>query len=346
VELLNLILQVVGPGGLTLGTVRSAPSIEIALQLEDWVSAGGGGSDGGGQCIADLPDVVRAFVNLESEARRLNKRRQEREREALAARRAQALLKDMRGMEGVLERPVGVQAESPVSCSLPGRPEKEFTALLLGGNRRCLALCTDLLQPSRRACHWSVDLALVESVVVNHGAGTAVLDATPSSLDAGSGVAGEALASLALGRELGELTVTIRLAQNIASIHAKADSSSADEGFKLAFSSSPALDEAGDVGGGESPVTSAARGVELVLRRAMGGVERGWFDLPARGLGGDGAIGGGVAGVTSEAVPLEEFARALAAAVGAEELKRRSLRDPRRSKLAEALLDWPQSGST
>ncbi len=337
-------MQVVGPGGLTLGTVRTAPSIEIALQLEEWVSAGGGGSGSGGQCIADLPDVVRAFVNLESEARRLNKRRQEREREALAARRAQALLKGMRGMEGVLERPVGVQAESPVSCSLPGRPEKEFAALLLGGNRRCLALCTDLLQPSRRTCHWSVDLALVESVVINHGAGAAVSEATPASLEAGSCVTGEALSSLAMGRELGELTVTVRLAHNIGCVHQKADPSSADDGFRLAFSSSPALDEAGDSGGGESPGTSAARGAEVVLRRATGGVERGWFDLPARGLGGDGAAGG-AAGVTSEAVPLEEFARALAAAVGAEEQKRRSLRDPRRSKLAEALLDWPQSGS-
>ena len=339
--MLLFVVQVVGPGGMTLATVRTAPSIEIALQLEDWVSAGGGGSDGGGQCIADLPDVVRAYVNLESEARRLNKRREEREREALAARRAQALLKGMRGMEGVLERPVGVLAESPVSCSLAGRPEKEFTALLLGGNRRCLALCTDLLQPSRRACHWSVDLALVESVMINHGAGAGVLDAAPASLEAGSSAAGETLASLAAGRELGELTVTIRLQD---SVPVKAGGGSADDGFKLAFSSSPALgDGGGDGGGGER---EAARGAEVVLRRATGGVERGWFDLPARGLGGDGAAGaGGAAGVTSEAVPLEEFARALDAAVMAEEQKRRSLRDPRRSKLAEALLDWPQSGS-
>jgi hypothetical protein len=343
---LCVMLQVVGPEGMTLATVRTAPSIEIALQLEDWVSAGGGGSDGGGQCIADLPDVVRAYVNLESEARRLNKRRQEREREALAARRAQALLKGMRGMEGVLERPVGVQAESPVSCSLLGRPEKEFMALLLGGNRRCLALCTDLLQPSRRACHWSVDLALVESVVVNHGAATGVLEVAPSSIEASSCAAGETFASLASGGELGELTVTIRLARDAGVHAAKAGGGSADDGFRLAFSSSPALDEGGDGGGGESPV-AAARGSELVLRRATGGAERGWFDLPARGVSGDGAAasgGGGVAGVTSEAVPLEEFARKLAVAVGAEEQKRRSLRDPRRSKLAEALLDWPQSG--
>jgi hypothetical protein len=332
---------------MTLATVRTAPSIEIALQLEDWVSAGGGGSDGGWQCIADLPDVVRAYVNLESEARRLNKRRQEREREALAARRAQALLKGMRGMEGVLERPVGVQAESPVSCSLPGQPEKEFTALLLGGNRRCLALCTDLLQPSRRACHWSVDLALVESVMVNHGASAGVLEATPASLEASSCAAGETSASVASGREMGDLTVTIRLAQDVGSGHGKAGGGSADDGFRLAFSSSPALDEGGDGGGGESQRAAAAvRGAELVLRRATGGVERGWFDIPARGLSGDGSAGaGGVAGVTSEAVPLEEFARALDEAVGAEEQKRRSLRDPRRSKLAEALLDWPQSGS-
>ena len=64
------------------------------------------------------------------------------------------VLDGMVGLETILERPVEVVAETGVLAQLPGRALQHYTALLLAGNCRGLALCTDLLNPSRRTCHW------------------------------------------------------------------------------------------------------------------------------------------------------------------------------------------------
>ena len=327
-------MQQIGPSGpaqKTLGDVRASPSIELSVQLEQWAKAG----ENIGK-VKDLPDLVRAFVNLESEAWRLNNRRREREREAAAARRAQALLQDMQGLEGVLERPVGVLAESPVACHLPGHNDHEYVALLLGGNRTCLALCTDILQPARRTCHWSVDFAFVDSVIIRDRNG-GVVKTTSTSGESLNGAGAD-------GQDSSDLTVTILLS-NCKNADAGSNSAGKVEGFWLNFSSS-AVQCTQSANADESSGREGGA-VEIVLRRASGAAGRGWFDLPGRGeIGGEPATspGAGATGVTAEAVPLEEFAVELTKAVEAEKRNRLSRSDSRHSKLAEALLDWHQIG--
>jgi hypothetical protein len=320
---------VVGPNGLTLGEVAQAPTVETAVRLAQWAGGGGGGGGGG---IADLADVVRAHVDLAAEAARLNERRRRREAEAAAARRAQALLRDMAGLERVLERPVGVRAETPVACRLPGRADGEYVALLLGGNRRCLALCTDVLEPARRRCHWSVDLALVESIAVRQFPAAAAAAAAGDDEDADGG-AGD------------DLTVTVRVKLPAAD---GGGGGGGGDGFRLTFSSSPVAGGGPPGRDGEEDGGGGGGRVELVLRRAVGGAAGGRFSLPRRGedpsSSSAAVVSAAAAGVTADAVALEEFARELAEAVGAEEEKRRSVNDPRRSKLAEAMLEWPAAG--
>jgi hypothetical protein len=300
--------QVVGTGGLTLGAVSKQPSLEAAVRLEQWAAAGEGRL-----AVPDLPEVVRAFVNLKGETWRLNNKQRERERGLAEARRAQALLAGLRGLEGVLERPVGVRSECSVMCTLPGHPEQEYAALLLQGNRRCLALCTDLLQPDRRACHWSVDLAHVEAVTVQHS--------TSSAAAAGGGVIGEPVLGGVADENAGGLTLVLRLAPEHRrdSEHYGCDSLSDAATGRGEFTSG--------VGGGS---TDGDNGGSLLTELEL--------RSPASGAGS--ASEGATPPPKSEgstfsleAVPLAVFARELVEAVGAEAAKRQSLSSARRSVL-------------
>jgi hypothetical protein len=312
-------VQVVGAGGLTLGAVSKKPSLEVAVRLEQWAAAGGGRL-----AVPDLPDMVRAFVNLKGEAWRLNRKQRERERGLAEARRAHSLLAGLRGLEGALELPVGVRSECVVKCRLPGRPEQEYSALLLGGSRRCLALCTDLLQPDRRACHWSVDLAYVEAVTEQDSA---------RSSPAIGGV-GAAMAAPAAGESTDEDAGGLMLVLRLAPVHRN------DPEF--CSSDIPSHIATGEVGlsFGNCDISS--------MDGNDGGTKLNELELrsPWRR---EGTANDGTAPVqkaancmeSAEAVPLEAFARDLIEAVEAEALKRRSLSSARQSMM----MAYPQGGA-
>lgn len=69
----------IGSSGVTRGQARENPSEELAERLDAWVGSGCAGLRDGEEYVGDLPDVMRAFVALQKEARRLNNVRHERE---------------------------------------------------------------------------------------------------------------------------------------------------------------------------------------------------------------------------------------------------------------------------
>jgi hypothetical protein len=162
--------QEIGASGITRGQARSQPSAELAARLEEWAAAGKIGLGASEEYIDDLPDVMRATIALQAEAKRLNSIRQEREMRFKAAARAQELLGGMRGhgIEELLQSPIGIAAEGSAICDVQGKgggAGSVCTLLLITGSVRELVVCSELSHLSvSSACHFRCQVSNITSI--------------------------------------------------------------------------------------------------------------------------------------------------------------------------------------
>jgi len=162
--------QEIGASGVTRRQARAQPSVELAERLEEWAVAGKAGLGASEEYVDDLPDVIRATIALQAEAKRLNSIRQERELRFKAAARAQELLGGMRGkgVEELLQSPIGIAAEGSAMCDVQGKGVgvgSVCTLLLITGSVRELVVCSELSHMSvSSVCHFRCQVSNITSI--------------------------------------------------------------------------------------------------------------------------------------------------------------------------------------